>query len=198
MVTNSNFLAIVMDLQQTHPLPKLETGMAYYKRKLNFHNFCVFNLQNSTGYMYVWTENTAKRGSVEIYSCLHKYLNDYVFNQSVYPKTLKIFADNCGGQNKNNNLCIALLRLVHQGKFDRIEQCFLVPGHSYNACDREFGAIEKHYKTKAQMQTPLRYIDEMVNCRKTHKPVVYHMQREDFLNIEIFASKKSRIQGGTC
>ena len=52
------------------------------------------------------------------------------------------------------------------------------------------GAIEKHYKTKAQMQTPLRYIDEMVNCRKTRKPVVYHMQREDFLNIEIFASKK--------
>ena len=113
--------------------------------------------------MYVWTENTAKRGSVEIYSCLHKYFNDYVFNQPVYPRTLKIFADNSGGQNKNNNLCIALLRLVHQGKLDRIEQCFLVPGHSYNACDREFGAIEKHYKTKAQMQTPLRYIDEMVN-----------------------------------
>ena len=190
VVTNPDFLAIVMDLQQTHPLPKLEIGMAYYKRKLNFHNFCVFNLQNDLGYMYVWTENTAKRGSVEIYSCLNKYLNDYVYNQSVYPKTLKIFADNCGGQNKNNNLCLALLRLVHQKKFDRIELIYLVPGHSYNACDREFGAIEIHYKNQAMMETPLRFIDEMVNYRKRRKPIVYHMQREDFLNIEIFASKK--------
>ena len=188
-VINPDFLAIVMDLQQTQPCPKLHNGQAYYKRKLNVHNFCIFNLQNSTGYMYVWTENTAKRGSVEIYSCLNKYLNDYIYNQSVYPKTLKIFADNCGGQNKNNNICLALLRDVHQEKFDRIELCYLVPGHSYNACDREFGFIEKDYKTRAQILTPGRYIDAIEHCRTAFKTIVYQMQREDFLNIEIFATK---------
>lgn len=29
---------ITFDLQKTYPLPKLPTGIVYYKRQLNFHN----------------------------------------------------------------------------------------------------------------------------------------------------------------
>ena len=92
--------------------------------------------------MYVWIENTAKQVSVEIYSCMYKYLKDHLLNQPDYPKTLKIFADNCGGQNKNNNICLALLMDIHKNIFERVELSYLVPGHSYNACDREFGHVE--------------------------------------------------------
>ena len=45
---------IVMDLQQTQPVPKLSTGTAYYKRKLNFYNFCVHDAQSEQSYMYTW------------------------------------------------------------------------------------------------------------------------------------------------
>ena len=61
------WVCITMDLQQTQGVPKLSNGKAYYKRKLNLQNFCVYDLQQDQAYMYTWEENTAKRGSVEIY-----------------------------------------------------------------------------------------------------------------------------------
>ena len=74
---------------------------------------------------------------------------------------MKIFANNCGGQNKNNNMCLALLMNVHQNKFDRIELGFLVSGHSYNTCDRWFGVIGKKYKGCEQIMSPDAYVDKM-------------------------------------
>ena len=187
-VKNPDCHAIVMDLQQTQPCPRLNVGVAYYKRKLSFYNFCVYNLQTGKGYMYVWTENTAKRGSVEIYSCMYKYLKDHLLNKPDYPKTLKIFADNCGGQNKNNNICLALLMDIHKNIFERVELSYLVPGHSYNACDREFGHVELKYRTQNEILTPEDYI-YWIEHRTNAKNYVYHMERKDFLNIEIFSTK---------
>ena len=182
-----------MDLQQTQPVPKLGTGKAYYKRKLSFYNFCVHDAQNNKSYMYTWEENTAKRGSVEIYSCMFKWLVDHLFSRpDQYPKKLKIFADNCGGQNKNNNLCLALLMHVHKGLFERVELSYLVPGHSYNSCDRAFGHIQTQYKKIFAIHTPEEYVDIIKNSNKKQGEIpVYRMQKEDFINIEIFVTRKA-------
>ena len=61
-------------------------------------------------------------------SMIYKYLNDKVFHdkhgnpvpKDKRPHKLRIIADNCGGQNKNNKLALALLRLVHLDEFKRI------------------------------------------------------------------------------
>ena len=87
---------------------------------LSLYTFCIYDLKKKRPYVYVWDENTAKCGSVEIYSCLNKWINEHVLNVEQYPRNLKIFADNCGGQNKNNNMCISMLIKVHTEKFDRI------------------------------------------------------------------------------
>ena len=71
---NDNTLALCFHLQQTLPTPKLPQSAAYYKRKLWTYNFCVTNMQTNTSTMFVWDEVTAKRGSVEVASCLTKYL----------------------------------------------------------------------------------------------------------------------------
>ena len=142
--------------------------------------------------MYTWEENTAKRGSVEIYSCMFKWLEDYLFSRpDQYPKKLKIFADNCGGQNKNNNLCLTLLMHVHKDMFERVELSYLVPGHSYNACDRAFGHIQTQYQKDFAIHTPDEYCNIMkISNKKQGEIPVYRMKKEDFLNIEVFVTKK--------
>ena len=67
---------------------------------------------------------------------------------------LRIVADNCGGQNKYHNLLMALLRLIHLGKFTRIELAYLVPGHLYMAPDRKFGNVSTANKLKANILSP--------------------------------------------
>ena len=95
------------------------------------YNFCIVNLQDEEEpYFYLWEEFNGGKGSAEIYTTLDMYLQQYVY--SIPGKTqmkLRIVADNCGGQNKNHNLLMALLRLIQLGKFTRIELAYLVPGH---------------------------------------------------------------------
>ena len=173
-----------MDLQQTMNCPKLNVGMAYYKRKLSLHNFCIHDLLLKESYMYVWEENIAARGSLEIFSCLKKYLSTYVTNTPNYPRNLRIFCDNCGGQNKSFKLIIALLREIHIGTFDRIELCYLIPGHSYMPCDVSFGHVEKFLNRFESILTPDDFCEKISHAVEK-KFSLYHMEKEDFLDIEI-------------
>ena len=49
---------------------------------------------------------------------------------------------------------MVLLRLIHLGKFTRIELAYLVPGHSYMAPDRKFGNVSKAKSLKANILSP--------------------------------------------
>ena len=69
-------------------------------------------------------------------------------------KKLRIVADNTGGQNKNQHLLMALLRMVHLGLFSRIELIYLVPGHSYMAPDRKFGNVATAKKKRVNILSP--------------------------------------------
>ena len=185
-----SWVFICMDLQQTMSCPKTSQGGAYYRRQLNVYNFCIYDLQKKESYMCVWNECDGRRGACEIFSCLYKYLKEYVFKRGInYPKNLKIFADNCGGQNKNNYMCLALLQMVHKNLFERVELCFLVPGHSYNACDRAFGTIELRLKRCKEIVSPEKFREMIADARIKKKFPIIKMDRLDFLNIEIFRKK---------
>ena len=88
------------------------------------------------------------------YSCIYKYLQKNFLNKNDRPMRLRVIADNCGGQNKSNNLVLALLRLIHLKVFHRIELAFLVPGHSYMDCDKKFGAISKDLANNEVIPSP--------------------------------------------
>ena len=128
-------------------IPQTNVGPHYYYRKLNVFNFCIIEMQTGIPYFYTWTEADGGKGSSEIYSCIYKWLQQHLLNKNDRAMRLRIIADNCGGQNKNNNLVLALLRLVHLELFHRIELAFLVPGHSYMDCDRKFGQISRKLAT---------------------------------------------------
>ncbi|KAK4320631.1 hypothetical protein Pmani_008514 [Petrolisthes manimaculis] len=171
---------ICMDLQQTLVTPRLTTNVAYYKRKIWTYNFGIHDLTGAARpLLYVWNEAVAKRGSCEIASCLIHYIENFI------PRTvnkLVIFSDNCGGQNKNINLCLQLLRLVHSQRFYLIKHYFMMPGHSYMPCDQDFGHLEKFF-TPREIYTTDHYIELMREARQRNPFIVVKMTSEMFFDL---------------
>ena len=63
------------DLEAVLPTPCSLVSQAYYKRKLSSYNFTVYSLSDGKGTCFLWNETEGQRGSCEIATCLHLYLN---------------------------------------------------------------------------------------------------------------------------
>lgn len=95
------------DLQAVLQTPCGDVNMFYYKRKLGVYNFTIYEISSRDGYCFVWNEEQANRGAIEMASCLWKYLNEA--NSIDIPIIFN--SDNCAGQNKNK--FIATLYSLH-------------------------------------------------------------------------------------
>jgi hypothetical protein len=62
--------------------------------------------------------------------------------------SLTIIADNCAGQNKNEDVIRFHMWLVEAGIFPLVRILFLVKGHTKNACDRMFNLLKLDYHKK--------------------------------------------------
>jgi hypothetical protein len=92
---------ITFDLQQSLPTPLLSTGIVFYKRQLWTYNLGIHCGSTGQGFMHVWDENVASRGSQEIGSCIIRHLFKEITSGA---KRLVLYSDACGGQNRNINL----------------------------------------------------------------------------------------------
>jgi hypothetical protein len=169
------------DLQQALPVPSLTTGPAFYLRKAWVYNLGIHDCVNDKGYMYMWCENTGKRGSDEIASILFKHFK----KRERLPKNLIIYTDNCGGQNKNWVLISLWKQLVAEGVFDSVEHRFLVVGHTHLPSDRDFAMIEKYKKKMKAVYEPADWYDAVRKCKRTNPFEVTTMKREDFFSFKI-------------
>lgn len=70
-------------------------------------------------------------------------LDRFLQPESTTFRKLTVYADNCGGQNKNNHVLKYFLLLAHTGFFDEVHYKFFVRGHTKNSCDRGFGMLKK-------------------------------------------------------
>lgn len=155
------------------------------------YNFGVHNLKETTpATLYVWNESIAKRGSSEIGSCLLHYINTYVPASTTQ---LVIFSDNCGGQNKNLNLSLLMLRFVQSGRFCSIKHYFLMSGHSYMSCDRDFGNLENFFRGR-EIYTTDHYVELMREARREHPFNVVQMTGEQFVDLQPLQSKCTKTQ----
>nr|CAH7718162.1 unnamed protein product [Callosobruchus chinensis] len=81
-------------------------------QQLNYYNFTVVNgrsggkLDSSRVFSYLWLETDAPKDSNSIASAVYHCLKNFHFKGSI--QTVRLFADGCGGQNKNGTMMAML------------------------------------------------------------------------------------------
>lgn len=174
-------LVLSFDLQQALPVPNLTVGPAFYLRKAWTYNLGIHDCIEDKGYMYMWPENLAKRGSDEIASILYKHFKD---NPSHYKK-LVVYSDNCAGQNKNWTCVCLWQQLVKENIFQTVEHRFLVVGHTHLPSDRDFAVIEKykrHYLK--QVYAPEDWYRAVEKAKRINPFKVIVIQQKDILTFK--------------
>lgn len=144
---------LCFDYEQNLPLPHIPAGDVFYKRQLWVYNFCIHSAKSGTSVFYMYDEVTSKKGSNEVISFLHHYLNTYLPGTV---QTLFLFSDNAFAQNKNQTLVKYLYTLtnINQKGILKIIHQYPEPGHSFLPCDRSFALIEKAKRRKERVHTP--------------------------------------------
>ncbi|KAJ8892496.1 hypothetical protein PR048_005076 [Dryococelus australis] len=99
-------------------------------------------------FCYVFTEVSLKKGSNEIASALYHCLQN---TDLVDIHSIHLFADGCGGQNKNKNL----IGMV--SKRFKVLLVFPVVGHSFIPLDCVFRKIERALKKMPKSVDPIEY-----------------------------------------
>lgn len=177
---NPEVRCICLGLQQTQPVPRLSTSVAYYKRKLWLYNLCIHDLKKNESKFYLWDEMNGGRGSAEIVSCMSKWIDEELKKGSF--TTLKVVSD--GGQNKNINMILFYLREIHSKRLQFITHTYLMAGHSYMACDRAFGNTEKQILRTGDIYDFQGYA-RAIKLTVVKKYPVIPITHNDFLNIDV-------------
>ena len=108
---------ISFDFQQNLPTLTLHHNDEFYARQLWTYNFGIHDCVSGHGYMYMWNEMIAKRGSSEVASCLQHFLLTYQTGASLW----FCYSDGCGGQNKNLTI-VGLYSELHRTDMSQCRQ----------------------------------------------------------------------------
>ena len=175
--TDHTMEALVFDYQKNLPVPNKSSNDVYYKRQLSFHSFNVHRLSDDSAYFFSYDETIARKGSDEVCSMLHYYLNNVL---SPEVSDIELFCDGCSGQNKNYTLFRFLHWLVHTKKrFRSIIIRFPIRGHSYLECDRDMAIVNQ----STQVDVPDDWINVIETARVKPSPFnVVKCDTEFFLN----------------
>lgn len=179
--TDGNIAIISVDLQQALPVPNVTTGPAFYLRKLWVYNLGIHDCVTDQAYMYMWSEDLAKRGSDEICSIIYKYIKD----NNISAEHLIVYSDNCSGQNKNWAIMSLWRQLVAEKVFKSVEHRFLVVGHTHLPSDRDFAIIEKYKKKMKSVYEPKDWYNAVRVCNRAKPFHVTVLQRKDFMTFKV-------------
>lgn len=156
--------AIAIDFGKNLPTPNISTGEVYFRRQLTFYIFNVHILSTGESIMYTYDETIGKKGSDDVASFLNDFFKTYL---PIEVKTLYIFADSCGGQNKNHTIIKMLHHITTKEKrFEKVVVTFPVRGHSYMENDKNMGLIPK----TAKAETPDGWRTVIENARAKPSP----------------------------
>lgn len=192
---------LTFDLQRALEVPSISTSQAFYTRQLWCYNLCVYDEVRRIGYMYLWDETVASRGSQEISSCLYKFFSNHIPKDT---KKITLYSDSCGGQNRNIKMSMMLINFLQNRwkcpSLNTIEQRFFVSGHSYNMCDSCFAVIMKQRKITENVFVPKHWYQLIAQAKKKEpKYIVYEMKRKDFYSVtrlmKLITNRKKSIKG---
>ncbi|CAG9765580.1 unnamed protein product [Ceutorhynchus assimilis] len=200
---NKDILYLTMDLQQTMPLPRITTSKAFYLRQMWFYNFGIHTISTDgdKSYFFTWTEDTATKGSVEIGSSLHTFVQLLSAEKKI--DHLVIWSDSCSGQNKNFNIISLYQYLILKGYVKIIDHKFPEVGHSFLDSDRDFGRIEKEMRKHEKVFTADHYRDIIKSASKNNSIVTNMKDHFKDLNeipikLNLFNRKKNSLNEKVC
>nr|CAI5867789.1 unnamed protein product [Callosobruchus analis] len=128
-------------------------------------------LDSSRVFSYLWLETDAPKDSNSIASAVYHCLKNFHFKGSI--QTVRLFADGCGGQNKNGTMMAMLSSwLLNDAPktLNCIEIVFPIVGYSFMPPDRVFGLVEKSLKKKSMIINPKEY-DEVIGTWSTIRKI---------------------------
>lgn len=169
-----------MDLQAVLLCPKTQASSQYYKKKLQVHNFTLFNLASKEGYCYVWDESEGDLCS-EVFAHLQYHHFEGVIQGHPELKEIIVWSDGCGYQNRNACVANAYSELARKYGV-LITQKYLVAGHTQMECDSMDSTIER--KIVADIFTPRDYVIILQTARI--RPSPYHvkvLKHDEFLKL---------------
>ncbi|OWY94501.1 hypothetical protein PHMEG_00035740 [Phytophthora megakarya] len=122
--SGSDVAVIVMDFSQNLTIPSVTATPSqwYFCSLLAVNVFGIYYENDGTQTNYLYDETTSGKGSDQINSMLHHFIRTVVVPSG--KKKLVLYADNCSGQNKNNNVVRFLLAQVQMGTLDHVDYKF--------------------------------------------------------------------------
>ncbi|XP_063680226.1 uncharacterized protein LOC134815604 [Bolinopsis microptera] len=189
-----NFGAYTIDMEAVNSCPKAASGEFYYITKLACYNLSCYNLGTDEKTCFMWDQTQANRGPDEIGSCLLYILRNLPENIT----DVVIWADSCGGQNRNKENAAAILhflnvevsntalhvKTVHLKYFER--------GHNESEVDTIHHMIEASKKNQ-EIYLPDRY-KEIARSASTKNPIkVFSLASYEYPVYDVHALCKSTI-----
>lgn len=157
---------ITFDFMQNLPLPHIPSNPVFFARQIWYYVFGIHDLGSNEATMYTYTEDEAKKGSIDVTSMLLNY-----FNTNNLCRNLVLISDGCPGQNKNYTMLHFLYVLVHVLKmFDSITYLFPVRGHSYLPNDQDFSLISRKKRKTERVETPEGWDNLILQARAKPSP----------------------------
>jgi hypothetical protein len=98
-----------VDYEKNFYLPVTNVGIEYYSRQLSLHNFCIHNMKNDNAFMFMYSENFAKKGPNETISFIQHYVQEFIETST---EELYILSDNSFAQNKSRYIWLFYKCLV--------------------------------------------------------------------------------------
>ncbi|CAH1107089.1 unnamed protein product [Psylliodes chrysocephalus] len=194
---SNNVVALAFDYIQNLQLPKIPVQDLFNLRQLTVRVFCIHNMKTDQVVYFIYHEGCGKKGPNEVCSFLYQFIKEYI-PKSV--RKLRLFSDNCPGQNKNNYLIRMCLFLKDSGRFNDIQQYFPIRGHSFLPCDRDFGNIKRKLKKVDCVNTIRQYIKIIASSSNKHKFLIHLVDGKDIVNFKdwwLGLYKKTAISIGT-
>lgn len=168
----------VFDMQQVIQLPISNESAIFYKSRLSVFNFTIYNLANKECLCFLWDETISKRGANEISTCVAKYLHEL---DGRGLREVKLFADGCGGQNRNTIVFSMLLYTVTNAKYlTSISLNFFETNHGQNEGDSAHSSISTALSKAGDIFIPAQLPPILKLARRSMPYKVIKMENADF------------------
>lgn len=173
--------AFCFDFMQNLQLPEFPTQDKFYLSQLTVSLFCITDLKTQKSFFYIYHEGQAAKGPNEVCS----FILDYIKNVAPEEATeLRLFCDNCPGQNKNHTVVRMCMALKATGRFQKITQYYPIRGHSFLPCDRAFGTIKRKLRRFDRVYNLHQYTELIVLSSAKNAFTVKEIKTKDIMNFK--------------